>query len=67
MEMLTGLFLGTPIWMWLTFLGVVTTLLVLDLGVLHRSQREIGVRESLILSAGYITLGLAFGDRKSVV
>ncbi|WP_242416521.1 TerC family protein [Sphingomonas panni] len=61
MEMLSGLFLGTPIWMWLTFLGVVAALLVLDLGVLHRKQREIGVRESLVLSAGYITLGLAFG------
>lgn len=55
------LFLGTPVWMWLAFLGIVAALLVLDLGVLHRGQREIGVRESLALSAGYITLGLAFG------
>jgi len=61
MEIFTSLFLGTPVWMWLAFLGVVATLLVLDLGVLHRGQREIGVRESLALSAGYITLGLAFG------
>lgn len=36
-------------------------LLVFDLGVLHREQREIGVRESLLLSAGYITAGLLFG------
>jgi tellurite resistance protein TerC len=34
---------------------------VLDLGVLHRTAREIGVRESLLMSAGYIALGLAFG------
>jgi tellurite resistance protein TerC len=53
--------LGTPVWMWLAFMGVVTALLALDLGVLHRDQREIGVKESLGLSAFYITLGLAFG------
>ncbi len=60
-ELLSLLFLGTPVWMWLAFLGIVATLLILDLGVLHRGQREIGVRESLALSVGYITLGLAFG------
>ena len=53
--------LGTPVWMWLGFIGVVIALLVFDLGVLHRHQREIEVRESLILSSGYIGLGLAFG------
>ncbi|MGL4405452.1 MAG: TerC family protein, partial [Notoacmeibacter sp.] len=54
-------FLGKPVWMWLAFLSIVVTLLVLDLGVLHKKDREIGVRESLILSAGYISLGVAFG------
>ncbi|WP_137045150.1 TerC family protein [Pseudolabrys sp. FHR47] len=53
--------LGTPVWMWLGFIAVVIALLVFDLGVLHRDHREIEVRESLILSAGYIGLGLAFG------
>ncbi|MCR5870745.1 TerC family protein [Sphingomonas sp. J315] len=47
--------------MWLTFIGIVIILLALDLGVLHRKQREIGVSESLILSAIYIGLSLAFG------
>jgi tellurite resistance protein TerC len=47
--------------MWLAFLGIVVALLVLDLGVLHRKNREIGVRESLFMSAFYITLGLLFG------
>src|SRR3989344_5464792 len=41
--------------------GLVAFLLTLDLGVLHRDQHEIGVRESLLLSAGYIALGLGFG------
>jgi len=53
--------LGKPLWMWLAFLGIVATLLTLDLGVLHRKQREIGARESLALSAFYILLGLGFG------
>ena len=53
--------LGKPAWMWLAFFGLVASLLVLDLGVLHRETREIGVRESLTLSAGYISLGLLFG------
>jgi tellurite resistance protein TerC len=53
--------LGKPVWMWLAFIGIVITLLVIDLGVLHREDREIGVRESLVMSAGYISLGLAFG------
>ncbi len=61
MEFLFLDWLGTPLWMWLSFLAIVVTLLVLDLGVLHRKQREIGVRESLALSAFYITLGLGFG------
>ena len=53
--------LGKPAWMWLGFFAIVAALLALDLGVLHRKQREIQVRESLVLSAGYIALGLAFG------
>jgi tellurite resistance protein TerC len=53
--------LGKPAWMWLAFLGIVMALLALDLGVLHRTAREIEVKESLALSAGYIGLGLLFG------
>jgi tellurite resistance protein TerC len=58
---LTSQFLGTPVWMWSAFLGVVLVLLVLDLGVLHKETREIPIGESLVLSAVYIGLGLAFG------
>jgi tellurite resistance protein TerC len=54
-------FLGKPAWLWLAFVAIVITLLALDLGVLHRGDREIGVRESLLLSAGYISVALAFG------
>lgn len=54
-------FMGKDTWVWLLFIGIVITLLVLDLGVLHKDQHEIGVKESLLLSAFYITMGLAFG------
>jgi len=61
LEVLALSWLGTPLWMWLAFLGIVVALLVLDLGVLHRKHHEIGVRESLLMSAFYVTLGVAFG------
>lgn len=58
---LAGLWLGKPLWMWLAFFAIVLTLLVFDLGVLHKDKREIGIRESVLLSTFYIGLGLAFG------
>lgn len=61
MDILTSLFLGQPVWMWLGFIGLVLALLALDLGVLSRGAQEIGVGRSLLLSAFYVGLGLAFG------
>ena len=61
MDFLFVSILQQPLWMWLSFMGLVALLLSLDLGVLHRGSRAIGVRESLVLSAGYIAIGLAFG------
>ena len=54
-------FLGKPAWVWLSFVGIVAALLAFDLGVLHKDAKEIGVRESLLLSAGYISAALLFG------
>ena len=54
------LFLGQPLWMWLGFFAVVGLLLAFDLGVMHKGSKEIGVRESLMLSAFYIAMGVAF-------
>ena len=61
LEFLMADWLGKPAWMWLAFIGIVIALLTFDLGVLHKESREIGVRESLIMSAVYIGLGLSFG------
>lgn len=61
MDFLVYDFLTKPVWLWLMFIGIVIGLLVFDLGVLHRDDRVIKVKESLWLSAGYIGMGLAFG------
>lgn len=60
-EILMNDLLGTPIWFWLSFVGIVITLLVFDLGVLNKKDHEIGVVESLKLSAFYITVAVLFG------
>lgn len=54
-------FLDKPAWVWLVFVGIVVALLAFDLGILHKDDKEIGVRESLLLSAGYISVALLFG------
>ena len=60
-EFLHTPFLGKATWLWLVFVGIVASLLAFDLGVLHKDDHEIGVRESLFLSAGYIGMALLFG------
>ena len=54
-------FLGKPVWMWAGFLAIVVALLVFDLGVLHKENKEIEVAESLKLSGFYFALAMAFG------
>ncbi|KAF0811782.1 Inner membrane protein alx [Andreprevotia sp. IGB-42] len=49
------------LWTWGVFAAVVLVLLVFDLGVLHKDSHEIGIKESLKLSAFYISAGLLFG------
>lgn len=60
-DLLTAEFLGQHIWLWLAFLGVVGALLVFDLGVLHKHDKELGIGESLVLSAFYIAIAIVFG------
>ena len=54
-------FLGKAVWIWLGFLAIVVALLAFDLGVLHKGDKEIEVKESLLLSMGYISFALMFG------
>ena len=60
-EFLTAAWLGTPVWFWAAFLLIVIVLTAFDLGVLHKEDRELGIGESLKLSAFYIGVALAFG------
>jgi tellurite resistance protein TerC len=60
-DLLTADFLGKAIWLWLAFLGIVGALLAFDLGLLHRHDKELGVSESLVLSAFYIAIAFVFG------
>ena len=61
MEFLIMNWLGTPVWFWLSFLGLVIILTAFDLGILHKEDREMGIGESLKLSVFYISIALAFG------
>jgi tellurite resistance protein TerC len=57
----TADFLGTPTYFWLTFIGIVIALLVFDLGVLHKEDKEISARESFIMYGSYVAIAMAFG------
>ena len=61
MEWMNTPVMGKSLGLWTVFLGIVTTLLVFDLGILNRKDHEIGVKESLWLSAGYVTIACLFG------
>jgi tellurite resistance protein TerC len=61
LQLLNTPFLGKDLWLWLVFAGIVVALLSFDLGVLHQDDHEIDVKESLLLSAGYISIALLFG------
>jgi tellurite resistance protein TerC len=58
---LTGEFLGTPVYFWVAFVTIVVALLVFDLGILHKDEKEIGATESLMLYGFYVVIALAFG------
>lgn len=53
--------LGKPVWMWTAFLSLIVFLLAFDLGVLNRDDKELGVKQSLLLSAFYIAIAVLFG------
>lgn len=57
MEML----LSAAVLPWIAFFVIVVALMAFDLGVLNKTDHEIGVKESLWLSAFYIAVALLFG------
>jgi tellurite resistance protein TerC len=61
MEWLALEWIGKPIWMWTAFLAIVAALLAFDLGVLNKQDKELGIAESLRLSAFYIGIAILYG------
>ncbi|MBU8538941.1 TerC family protein [Roseomonas tokyonensis] len=61
MDFLLLEWVGKPIWMWLGFLAIVFALLAFDLGVLNKKDKEMGIAESLWLSAFYISFAMLYG------
>jgi tellurite resistance protein TerC len=61
MEFLVAEWVGKPVWMWAGFLAIVLALLAFDLGVLHKEDKEMGIAESLYLSAFYIGFAILYG------
>lgn len=59
--MMTDMFLDKPVWMWAMFMAIVVILLVLDLGVLHKKDKDISAKESMITYCFYIAMACAFG------
>lgn len=57
---LTSPLAGTPLWAWLVFLAIVLGLLTLDLGIFHREDRPISLKESLWASGLYVLAAVAF-------
>lgn len=51
----------STVMIWLGFNVFVIMLLALDLGVLHKKDKEVGVREALLLSLGYFIIAVIFG------
>lgn len=65
MEMLDTIlhqtWLGQQAWLWVLFLGFVFTLLFVDLFILNKKDHVIELKESLRLTAIYLSLGALFG------
>jgi tellurite resistance protein TerC len=61
MDFLLAEWIGKPVWMWAGFFSIVAALLAFDLGVLNKTDKEMGIGESLRLSAFYIGFAMLYG------
>jgi tellurite resistance protein TerC len=51
---------GLPLWAWVGFLTIVGLVLAADLGLFHRDAHEPSFKESAVLAAACMSLGLGF-------
>jgi len=52
--------MGAQLWVWIGFSTFVLAMLALDLGIFHRTSREVSLKEALSWTAVWIGLALAF-------
>ena len=52
--------MNVPLWIWLAVLGVIVTMLAVDL-VAHRVAHEVSIKEAVAWSGLWLSLGLGFG------
>jgi tellurite resistance protein TerC len=60
-DFLLAEWLNKPLWMWAGFFSIVVALLAFDLGIWHKDDKEMGISESLWLSAFYFAFSCAYG------
>jgi tellurite resistance protein TerC len=60
-DLICGEMYAFPLWAWIGFSALIATLLLLDLLVLARREREISFRQATALSLFWIVLALLFG------
>lgn len=53
--------MGETTYLWVIFISIVLILLTIDLGFFHKTDREIGAKESLWMSSFYIFIAFIFG------
>ena len=61
MDFMANEFAGQPIWLWLSFLGVIGFLLWVDLGLINKKDGVISPAKSALMWAGFASLAVLFG------
>lgn len=59
-ELFATLFFGVPLWVWIAFIATVLVILAIDLGLLHGEAHEPSLKESAVMAACCMTLGVSF-------
>lgn len=61
LNFLSADFMGTALWLWLSFILLIGVLMAADLGLFRKNTHEIGVSESLKMYGFYMFLACVFG------
>ncbi|MEQ1818412.1 MAG: TerC family protein [Terricaulis sp.] len=61
MDFILSEFAGQPIWLWLSFLGIVGLFLWVDLGLINKRDGVISPAKSAMMWAGFASLAMLFG------